>query len=316
MIQSLEKELLSTSNDLNNANCIFILGSPRTGSTILYQAVLDAFQTGFIANITNDYFASTPAIGFSLQHSAEHVSKVHIVSASTYGKTKGLYQPSEGSAVMQNWFGGGHPSQTKSTTFVSESQALHMLQTINYANALFKAPLVIKNAWNCFRIKALAKLMPRAYFIWIRRDIRASAKSDLAARYTVQKDPNTWNSATPANVEALMKRSYVEQVVENQFEFNQAIGRQLSSFVPSRYSEVWYEDLCQNPIAALLNIYQQCDLLHCGQEPKFSEHFSIQVSTRALSLPENESLQIDNFVAQNISRLKTYCFQGAVHETA
>src|SRR5262249_7932126 len=110
-----------------------------------------------------------------------------------------------------------------------------------------RKPLVIKNAWNCFRIPALARLLPAARFLWVRRDIGTAAKSDLHARYSTKGSPVIWNSATPHNVESLRARPYWEQVVENQFEFNAAMHRDLNAHAKERFLEVWYEDLCADP---------------------------------------------------------------------
>lgn len=136
-----------------------------------------------------------------------------------------------------------------------------MQATLAAAGRLFGRPLLIKNAWNCFRIAALARLFPMAAFVWIRRDIEASALSDLNARYAVQGDPLIWNSATPQNVEALRARPYWEQVVENQVEFARAIEEGFAGLEPRRMATVWYEDLCAAPSVTLTDLAGELDVL-------------------------------------------------------
>lgn len=227
---------------------IFILGAPRTGSTLLYQMITAAFGCAYFSNLVNQFFPQAPVLGLTVQKVL--AARDSIDFHSRFGKTEGLFQPSEASAVMRDWFGGEHPSQSRSAGFIP-GRARIALATCRAAESLFGRPLVIKNAWNCFRIEATAGALPQARFIWIRRDLRAAAKSDLHARYAVQGSPLAWNSATPANVERLRERPYVEQVVENQYEFSAAIGAALARLTPDRHTEVWYEDLCRRPAATL-----------------------------------------------------------------
>lgn len=99
-----------------------------------------------------------------------------------------------------------------------------MRGTLAAVEAVTGKPQLMKNAWNCFRLPDLARRFPGAGFIWLRRDVRAAAESDFAARYAVQGDALTWNSATPANVDELRRLSPEGQVLENQYEFSRAIS--------------------------------------------------------------------------------------------
>jgi hypothetical protein len=234
-------DVLAPKVELNRATPIFILGAPRTGSTILYQAICSTFHLPFISNFTNEFFSSTPITGLAIQKGIP----VEIGFESRFGKTSGQLQPSEASAVMARWFGGGHPSALVSARILDGMEP-HFVATVAAAEALFGAPLVIKNAWNCFRVSYLATTLPSARFIWIRRDISAAAKSDLAARYETKGSSKEWNSATPANVERLRQLPATAQVVENQHQFNIAISEALREHAGGRSCEIWYEDLIES----------------------------------------------------------------------
>ena len=262
MLAKLEEELLDALVNQPNHEVggpIFILGAPRTGSTIFYQSFVAAFKLPYFANLTNDNFSHFPIIGLCLQAGLPFVSATD--GESNYGKTRGLQNVSEASGVMTKWFGGGHPSEQLSPGATSNEKENHFKRTIESAHQLFGRPLVIKNPWNCFRLAFLRKTLPTANFIWIRRDLAASALSDLAARYVVQADPTIWNSATPRNLRALLRQPYWEQVVENQFEFSRAIGEGLFGISRERYAEVWYEDLCSNPESVLRILRDRLDVL-------------------------------------------------------
>ncbi|VEG89664.1 sulfotransferase [Legionella spiritensis] len=298
-LTEIENYLFEQASDIK-PNCIFILGSPRTGSTILYQTLLKIHQFGFISNLTNESFYETPSIGFSI-HVANSNRQV-ISHHSNFGKTKGLFQPSEGSYLMRKWFGGEHPSQLNSIKILP-NQKEHFIKTIQYANFVFNAPMIIKNAWNCFRIGELARLFPNALFIWIRRDIVASAKSDLNARLVVQKNPNVWNSATPWNVEQLKERPYWEQVLENQYEFNRTLANDLEEYAKNRYVPIWYEDFCKQPTLESMKIINNCSFINNLQSGSLSNDFKIISSEEKYILSERETFLLEQYAQENQERL-------------
>lgn len=219
---------------------VFLLGSPRTGSTLVYQLIVNSFGFYYFSNFVADYFAETPVVGAALERTLNPRNPVSYKSA--YGKTDGLWEPSEASAIFTHWFGGGHPSQTVSAVVRPEKE-LHLIQTMKSIYNLTGRPILVKNAWNCFRIADLVRIFPNAHFVWIRRDIARSAISDLAARYK-RGGAEIWNSATPANYLEIQKLPYWAQVVEQQYEYNKAMQKDLSAYAKGRFYEIWYEDIC------------------------------------------------------------------------
>ncbi|HZZ79722.1 MAG TPA: sulfotransferase [Gemmataceae bacterium] len=246
--ERLFRQLTDSTDDLAQVPVVFILGAPRTGSTAFYQGVARYLQLPYFTNLASSLFPTFPALTAPLQRQVQ--ASIEIEFTSAYGKTEGAFQPSEASGVLRNWFGGGHPSQLLSTTLLPGKKD-HLIRTMAFFHQTFGAPLVIKNAWNCFRIAALADALPRAFFVWIRRDLVPSALSDLAARFIVQGNPGVWNSATPANVEELRQLPYWAQVVENQFEFTRAIDTGLRHHATDRHAQIWYEDYLRDPTGTL-----------------------------------------------------------------
>ena len=296
---TLEKNLLACldlGDKQSPPETLFVLGAPRTGSTILYQSLCSQFGLPFIANLTNDYFPETPIIGFLIQKALP----IEISFESNYGKTSGEGQPSEGSAVLANWFGGGHPSALASSTIVA-GKLNHFLTTLEAAESLFGLPLVIKNPWNCFRIEFIAKTLLSARFIWIRRDIVAAAQSDLEARYTTKGTSIEWNSATPRNVEELRRLPPTAQVVENQYEFNMAIENDLKSHASGRWVQIWYEDFLDDPLITL----NQLESILCI--PQITRQLPVKLARGAKwNLSLDARLAIESYVTENECRLRAY----------
>jgi|15BtaG_2_1085339.scaffolds.fasta_scaffold01016_7 hypothetical protein len=221
---------------------VFILGPPRTGSTLLYQIMVNFFSFFYFSNLINEFFYVHPICGAVLSNSLK-VEKISYDS--DYGKTSGPLGPSEASLVMRRWFGGEHPAQTNSSKIIP-SEKEHIICTMSSIHSLTGMPILIKNAWNCFRIKNIIELFPNSKFIWIRRDLASSSESDLKSRIH-RGSENIWNSATTSNYKEIQKRPPYEQVVLQQYEYNLAISTGLTEFASGKYTEIWYKDLCNSP---------------------------------------------------------------------
>lgn len=223
---------------------LFILASPRTGSTLIYQVLANLFDFVYFSNIINDKFYDNPYKGF-INTFDKHSKKVKNISyKSTFGKTTGQTAPSEASYVFRNWFGGLHPSQTESRYCISGKKE-HMISSFEKIVEYSEMPILVKNAWNCFRIEEISNSLVDSKFIWLRRDLARSAFSDLKAKY-IQGDIYKWNSATVANYKDIQKRPYWEQVVEQQYEYNKSIEQDLKKYASDRHIEIWFEDFCEN----------------------------------------------------------------------
>lgn len=252
-----EKYLLDLIGQDYQAAPIFILGAPRTGSTLFYQLMLMTGRFPFISNMTNSRYSEVPIVGLAIQKGIQFPTSLE----SRYGKTKGVFDPSEGSAVLYHWFQGKHPSQIYSTQVIP-SRKTHMRATLACAELLYEGrPMIIKNAWNCFRILSLAYTFPRAKFLWIKRDMRFAAASDLRARRITKGNEFSWNSATPAKVNELQCLPPEAQVIENQYEFNIAIEAAFKEVSSDRCAEVWYEELLERPHSVLSCIFNK---VGCG----------------------------------------------------
>ena len=148
---------------------------------------------------------------------------------SSFVKVDGALQPSEGSNPFKNWCGGGHPSEIRSKEIL-KNKISYIRKTINSIESLTQKNLIVKNAWNCFRIESLYKNIPGALFIWIRRDIIQSAFSEFLARKVMGGNDAGWSSATSRNYLELKKLQIWKQTLENQYEYSRAIKSALKKY--------------------------------------------------------------------------------------
>jgi hypothetical protein len=222
---------------------VFIVQAPRVGATLFSQLMINSFGLDFLDNFTCAETPINPIVGM---HLAYHLGKRDkpVKLESDYGKTTGLWEPNEGSALFRRWFDSCDPAES-STWKCRDPEAIQLF--FRTAQKISKRPMIVKNAWNSFRIHTLAKLFPKAQFIWVRRDLRAAALSDLRARY-LRGGTHIWNSATTVDYKEIQTHPYWEQVVLQQCSYRRAIFGALSACAHSNSVVVWYEDICRNPV--------------------------------------------------------------------
>ncbi len=261
---------------------IFILASPRTGSTLMYQMMSKYLGMHYFSNYVVKFFPEYPLIGTVIESVITGDLADGISLRNRYGTTEGLHEPSEATLILRNWFPHEHPTETKSAQVI-EGRRCHMTKTMAGIAALTGKPIVVKNAWNCFRVRELLKLFPASRFVWLRRDIAASSYSTLQARKNTGDPATVWNSASPANLSEIKRLSYIEQVVEQQFWTNDAVEKSLRRLVPDdRWVEIWYEDLMDNPVSALERISACVSQSQRSPCALTSEDFDLQASNRKI----------------------------------
>lgn len=259
-IKAIEKELFEQYKlPSKNVPIVFILASPRTGSTMLYQMIAKFLGAQYFSNYVEKNFTRYPLVGTVFEKGLGGLDTESKSLFNRYGATLGVHEPSEATGILTNWFNWEHPTETKSYSIKKQSLE-HMENTLGGIASFSSGFIVIKNAWNCFRIQALKNAFPSSRFIWLRRDVIKSSYSILLARKS-QGDPNIiWNSASPSNLYEIKKLPYIEQVVQQQYWTNSAVDKQFKKFVEdSSLIEVWYEDIINDPKKVLLEISNWMD---------------------------------------------------------
>lgn len=281
---------------------ICIIGAPRTGSTLLYQLIVNMFDVFYFSNYVNNFQYKHPAESSIITYYRVENAKP-VPYKSKQGKTKGMYSPSEASNLFKYWFGSGHPSQLLSSTPLSVQKKKSILYTMNKVYKDIGKPIVIKNAWNCFRIKSLYEMFSAIKFIWIRRDIAHSASSDLATRYK-RGNKEVWSSATTFNWETIQKLPYWKRPVKQQYWYSKAIADSLSSLPKDTSITLWYEDLCRNTRYYISKLGEFCNI-----EDRYTDNIIPRLKPSVwVDIPSDDKFKIVNYIEENLIVFKDYLY--------
>ena len=217
---------------------LFIVGTPRSGTTIVYLHLTNQFHFAYFSNISRRMsFFSVPG---ALLGRAFFRRKSSLEN--DFGVTRGAMAPSDGWRIFHRWF------PRNGTLPIEKMPRLYELKNIvRIYEKLFDAPFINKNNANSVRIRELSELFPDALFIHVHRDPMQSALSLLDARqkHRVHADegwgpppPDLKNSRFPSE-ESLV----AQQVVGLQ----RHIEDSLSVIPDLQRISISYEDFCRAP---------------------------------------------------------------------
>ncbi len=220
---------------------VFIIGAPRTGSTILYQVITNELDVLYIDNLACSLHRN---IFFGVWLSRKiFKSKPHNNFMAEHGNTSkyGAHAPSECGSFWYRWM-------PKDRHFVDEGdisdKAIREIRQeitsiINYHDK----PLVFKNLNAALRMRVLSKIFPKAKFIWIKRDPLYVSQSILKAREKVNVDICKWWSLMPENHDSLKKLTAVEQIVGQVYFVEQQIEKDKNMFSAANVLTLSYNEL-------------------------------------------------------------------------
>ena len=223
---------------------IFILGVPRSGTTLLYQSLIARFDLGYLSNLHCRFYGSPVAVerlvGNRLRQRPGGAD-----FDSVNGRTEGWRGPSECGAFWYRWF----PLRPQYRSLTSqELEGLSSLRQVLVALSEERgAPMIYKNLVNSVRLGPLGTLLPEALFIVIRRDPDAAVRSILHSRNRSTADPRAWWSVQPPGFEGWLNLSPEEQVRRQVAAIEGLIEEARIQFGAERFHEVRYERLCAQP---------------------------------------------------------------------
>lgn len=213
-----------------NLPAIFILAPPRSGSTLLYQVLTEAFSNVHLTNIANLFF-STPMLGFML--SDRLCQNYRTKYKSLNGFVQGICGEAEGMKFWKYWMGQGldyYKTRLK-------PQRLKKLQELLSQRYSPEEKVWISGyIGHVFCIDFLRQHWPNAVFIHLYRDLVSNAYS------LYRCSPNRWFSLNPGGIQNVARNRY-EEIARQIIRIHSII---LDYYGMDMFS-LSYQELCDSP---------------------------------------------------------------------
>lgn len=223
---------------------IFIFGVPRSGTTLLYQAITRKYKTAYFCNLANRFFLCpglvTVCASFFRKLSPPDCFSSH------YGKSASWASPSQGNKIWSRWFHG--PQVYHVASDVDDAKLQEMRDTIYHIQKTMGGVFVNKSIGHSVRLAPLLKAFPDAMLIHVTRDQQQVAESILCGRRECFGDEEHWFSVRPKQFDDIVKKPYVQQVCEQVHWVRKNIEEDLISTHCSRVFTVSYEEFCKMPL--------------------------------------------------------------------
>jgi hypothetical protein len=222
---------------------VFIVGLPRSGSTLLYQVLARGLRVSYLCNAAVR-FGRAPAFVTTWLGKTKALAPPNRYE-SRYGETKGLLAPAQGSSVWSRWF---REKQSYLTTAGVPPEAYtEMRATVACVEEAGGGPFINKAQGHSVRILPLCEAFPQALFVKIKRDYTQVAASILRGKREVFGDDSAWFSAQPSCYESLVGADPYGQIAGQIFGLENDMARDLAAVGHDRVLDVEYEGLCADP---------------------------------------------------------------------
>ena len=266
------------SQDLATHALAFIVGAPRSGSTLLYQLLTTYYEFGYISNL-HCLLYGAPHWMERLVRIAGQIPKSDFRSNS--GQTYGLRGPSECNAFWDLFFPSSPPYLEVKDVPVESLQRLR-----DYVRAFAQSagkPVVLKNPAHTMWLLPLAHALPEAVFLVTSRDEIDNAHSVLESQWQRNRDYTQWIFHDTPNMEQLRQLPLHQRVIEYIRTNRMIVEKHSRRIGELRFHWVSYEELCSNPRPVLDEIsrFLTRSGFNCRERPvKLPKYFDRRKTVR------------------------------------
>lgn len=223
---------------------LFILGVPRSGTTLTYQVVIECFEVSYLTT-SQSYLHGLANIQARLL--SPFIRRPKARFESRYGKIKGLLSPSENARFWRPWF----PAQRELGHYVDPENIqldayAPLIETLNSLSAITRRPYIIKCLYLTLAAGVLAQVFTNARFLVVRREPLLVIQSILGVRQSRPRAEEWW-SVKPPGYEDWMDLPLWKQVARQVYHTERLVFEQLARYAGERWRVLQYERLCSSP---------------------------------------------------------------------
>ena len=256
-------------SDATATPLIFVVGTPRSGSTLLAQLLPSALELGHVSNLMAR-FHGVPSVGARLQRMLLKTPRCETDFAAEHGLTSDPESTHEFGYFWRRWFPFDETHQV-SQEQLARTDIAGLQRELAVIAAVFGAPVVFKNLILGLHIPSLMSWLKAPLFVDLERCRDAVAHSILRARRESPGGESEWWSLRPPEYTNLRELEPREQIAGQILSTRLHIEEALAQIPSQNRIRVTYEELCNSPRGVVARLRGKLeDLGHpvdCRVEP-------------------------------------------------
>jgi len=225
----------------------FIIGNPRSGTTLLLQSLARLNSFSVPSNLIAR-FSYAPYIGALIQQLLyDSLNENHFQKElrSNLGKTKELLEPNEFQHFFRLYSNSFFPSylnqdQLEEVNFDSIMKGLSSIESV------FDKPVLTKLVMFQYNLVTFFEQIPNSIFIYIKRDPIFIMQSIFQARLNYFGDLKEWWSVKPKEFDQLKNEDIYTQIAGQVYYTDKAISEQLTKIPDDNKLVLSYENFVAN----------------------------------------------------------------------
>jgi hypothetical protein len=258
---------------------LFVLGLPRSATTLASQLLAYCLDVGYVDNVAARFWLA-PVHGVRLSRELLGDERPPPPFESDYARTPGLSGIHEFGYFWRRWL------RKESFTDVVHAREREdeidwgglRLTLANLQDALGGRPVAAKNILASYHLPRLRETLGRVVYVYVERDPLDAAVSILDARRRYYDDPRTWWSYTPPEVEELLELDEWGQVAGQVHYLQRLYERSLPEAGADVVVRTTYEEIAARPRSLLEAVAERSLAAHgaeiaVAQEPPASFPF-------------------------------------------
>jgi len=233
---------------------VFIIGAPRTGSTILYEILTNSLDVIYPDNLAEKFYRNM-YFGFWLSNRI-YGNRAHNSFLSHFGNTEkfGQHAPNEYAGFWYRWIPRG--THYTPADYLSTNAKVEIRSTISAVTNKYKKPLLYKNLNLGQRMGMLSEVFPQCKFIFIKRNPVFTVQSLFLAKRKLGFEENDWWSVMPKNVQELKQLPEIERLTKQVFYTERQITQDSNLFPKGNIKTIRYQELYDNLDSILGQIHK------------------------------------------------------------
>lgn len=219
---------------------VFILSPPRSGSTLLYQAMCRTMDLAYISNLMS--LVPNRMVGLARPTLERRAGPDAPYPSGSYGYLPGLFAPSEAGKVVDFWF-------DQSADETHREAVRRMVAAVGRRAG---QPLLIKSPSLVLRADAVLATFPFARIVVLRRSAPHVVQSLMKGQTDPALASDRWEGIRPPGIAAHAARSVEWQTAWQVAELERIMRAGVSDAY--QVTDVVYEEFCRAPGPTLAGI--------------------------------------------------------------